>query len=278
MALSVAIATLWDGSPSYECALLLWCRSAMSLARLVNASLVVVGTTEQSVDCPLASYVWPADVADAAAAYSAYLAKWQGRVPHTGRVRRLRGILCEPNLLKISLLGMTQFDVVLFADLDVDVAPDGHDRNRLPAKLSSIAWRAGVAAFASSRALITASPDKEAPVNMGSFLMKPRRWAYLRLLSELRTLTFTPMCGFNGAGRPRDLNIDLASLSLGLGTVCCAAAASLLNRTRMITNNTWSFAGGATDQGLLWWFFYVELRVGTWAATDGAPLWRVDHW
>ena len=138
-----------------------------------------------------------------------------------------------------------------------------------------------MAAFLSSRLLIAAIPDAESPVNTGSFLLRPSRPAFDALLAVLQNLSFSVSAGFNSAGQPRSLEPDLRMLARGLGAGV-EEAARLLNTTGMYQRNRWNFASAAFDQGLFWWFFYLQHHLGTWtAATAGpiaGPIWRVDNW
>ena len=85
--LRAAIATLWDGSAEYECALPLWCRSAERLADVLNnASLVLVALPNSSLaDCPRARIHWPNMTALAAASFLSRqaLSKESSRLRHT---------------------------------------------------------------------------------------------------------------------------------------------------------------------------------------------------
>ena len=56
--LQVAIVTLYDASPEYDCAVPLWCQSAFQLSRQIpNSSVVMIGKN-RSVDCPDALLAW----------------------------------------------------------------------------------------------------------------------------------------------------------------------------------------------------------------------------
>ncbi|KAL1499051.1 hypothetical protein AB1Y20_013567 [Prymnesium parvum] len=274
---SVAIATLWEGSSSYRCALLLWCSSAQRLRLAVNASaLLVLSSAPSSPDCPSATFLWPTAFLPAAAAYSRALARAHPRLA--------RHLLLPPpappllpHLLKFALLGLTQYDVVFFADVDVDLAPHGHDRSRPPARLAAAAWRESLRAFAASAARLAAAPDFDAPVNTGSLLLKPSAGASAKLQAALRTATFSPRSGFNGVGSPRAAPPHLPDLAAGRGGGAREAARAL-NATGMMARDRWDFAGAAADQGVCWWFFFVAHRGGTWAAAAGPHVWTVDHW
>ena len=71
--LSFGLATLWDGSEAYACALPLWCRSAraFSITAHLNVSIVLLqpGDAPQPEGCNGATRYWPQDVAEATTSY-----------------------------------------------------------------------------------------------------------------------------------------------------------------------------------------------------------------
>ena len=164
---SVGLATLWDGSVDHECALPLWCQQARTLAKhlpLPWEARVVVMAPQPSAECPDADFVWRNETLAASTEYLARL----GRAASEGSWAYLRTAV----MLKWQMFALTQFDLVLYADVDVDLAPSPR---RLPVPKE---FHATAAAFLASSALVVSSPDHASPSNTGVLLLKPRRWLY----------------------------------------------------------------------------------------------------
>ena len=200
-ALRVAIATLWDGGPKYRCALPLWCRSARMLGQAVNASLatLIISPTSAWDGCDGAARVWSTELVDAVEKY----------------VSLRRGGI---QLIKLLIFSRTEYDVVVFTDLDIDP----HSRwkglhHGVPQ------WIPSLTAFVASRACLAGWPDVQSPINGGLLVAKPRRWLYSALLALLRgNLTFDPDHGFGHTGleppgRPRALSVDVDLIAQGSG-------------------------------------------------------------
>ena len=99
---------------------------------------------EARQDCPGAESIPPGDLAAATKAYAARLA---ARLAPSKRVAPAYGSLLtsesgavDPNMYKIALLSLDQYALIFFADLDVNLSPDGPDRSRPPALLEPSAW------------------------------------------------------------------------------------------------------------------------------------------
>jgi hypothetical protein len=204
------------------------------------------------------------------------------------------------NTLKIALFSMAEFDVVLFADLDVDIAPwlSVRDSRVNPSWLPR--WQASIAAFLGSNAVLVASPDHASPVSTGLLLVKPSLAVHADALSLLRnTLTFSPTQGFNRCGPPRALEMNMTALAAGFLGYSSATrrstswkndlhsrrvvVAQRLNRTVARTSSVWRFVAADIDQGFFFYFFYHRHRaLATWA--EDPPLasdpssWTVMHY
>lgn len=272
----VGIATLWDGSVDHECALPLWCQQARKLQKHLpppwEARLVIMAP-QQSAECPDAEFAWRNETLTGSTEYLTRL----GRAASEGSWAYLRSAV----MLKWQMFALTQFDLVLYADVDVDLAPS---RGRLPAPRE---FNATATAFLLSSALVVSSPDHASPSNTGVLLLKPRRWLYNAALHLMRRGSWTTQRGFDGVGKPIRLfgyrPALLAQLEAGMldgskegsRRLPGMQASSLLNRTEMMRGNTWAFTGGNLDQGSFWHLLYHVHGVGTWARRSGS--WSVDH-
>lgn len=187
------LVTLWDGSADHECALPLWCQQARRLADKVPSpwrTELVVLAPKSSDECN-ASYVWQSDTARANAAYLA-------RTPIKGSWFYLK----HCTLLKWGVFALSHLDLVLYADVDVDLDPA---RFEFHESLLRPVFRASIGAFLKSTALIVSDPDHASPINTGVFLAKPARWVHAAGLSCMHSCTFNPQTGFGEAGQPQQL-------------------------------------------------------------------------
>ena len=186
---------------------------------------------------------------------------------------------------------LTEYDVVLFSDLDMDLLPW---QVRLPGNSGSAdekqRWWSlsdSVSAFLKSRALLVASPDRGSPINLGFFLARPRRWVYQGGLKLLREATWDESQGFNAVGTPRGLMAGGGDAQqqlvaqLAAGSNLSAVDVSLsLNRTKMMRTNSWHYIGGNTDQGMFFYYFYLLHSVGTWPSLSRPrhPYYAEHYW
>ena len=273
--LRVAVATVWDGGAKFECALTLWCASAAALLSAVGGggSIVVLGTEKASPECAAARYVLPKRSAEAVRAYD---------------VVRRGGVGKFINVLKVALFAFFEYDVVLFSDLDVDLAPwptPWAALGRRPEAESAwlARWHASIDAFMRSRVQLVASPDHASPISTGVMLLKPCGWLHEAALSLLRrNLSFSPESGFNGCGASHRLAMDERVLAAGFGPRNASAAERAVHarllRTTARTSGAWRFAAADIDQGLFYYFFYSLHRGhATWAEAN-SPSWNVDHY
>jgi hypothetical protein len=194
---SWAVATAWDGSASFACALPVWCASAERLAGPRGGHVVLL-SQNRSADCsPRVQTLWDDETALAAAGYS-----------------RRRGLPADAaiSLAKCWMVfGLTQFAVVLFADLDVDVAPAAYSPP------SPRRWSLLLAGFRRLPGVhFVASPEHSSPINSGVFLAKPNATLRGIGLHCLRRCRWSADDGFDGAGSARAVARG-ASLARQLG-------------------------------------------------------------
>ena len=99
-----AIATLWDGAEAFACALPLWCANADRLAGTRDGDVVLLAP-QPSADCPFARHIWHKDTAQLINDY----------------MKRVAVNSTSLTLAKWMVFGLVEYQVVFFADLDVDV-------------------------------------------------------------------------------------------------------------------------------------------------------------
>ena len=259
--LRLALATLWDGSARFACALPLWCRSAHDFghAVLTNVTVVIImPPSARAQGCSGARSHWPETVQEA---MRGYVMRYQDSQLY---VRTMAA-----TILKLAVFGLTDYELVFYSDLDVDM------HSRWSPKSNT--WQHALYSFVHAPVYIAASPDHSSPINTAVMLIKPRQWLLERALRVLRRqLAFDTQTGFNHVGRPRDLVINVTQLALGgFGRRRSAidAARKRLNDTMAYVRNDWSFVCGSTDQGLFWYLFFVLASHGTWTAQG-----MVDHY
>ena len=289
----VAISTLYTSAgggaaAGFDCAMVLWCQGATSLARTIRSVghrvdiRVISRNTTAPVDCAHAVPLWGAEfdalVAAAVSAHGAVTDRW---------FRRPRSY----EMLKFGLFARTEYDLFIYLDMDIHPNPDH-------SALRPEEWSAFVSAFMTSPYIVSSSPDHSTPVNCGAFVAKTRKWVYTEALAAVRYSAFNASHGWGHAGRPRSVEMDLNSLALGaawdttpgLRLPCCMSAgfrslkgaqrsgvtraALELERTEMWEKDSYKFASGDSDQGMLWSLLYIANRVGTWPHEVVAAGWQ----
>ena len=181
---------------------------------------------------------------------------------------------CSPS----GLLGLTQYEVILFADLDVDLTPPGWElwrgawlsallqfargsgggaRAKFGTDGANSATTAGGGTTLNSSApgdgggaLFAAAPDHSAPINAGVWVLRPRRWLHWSALTLLCTANWSAELGFDGVTSPHQLaqrSSLIRQLACGMGQ-SVRRAGQRLNSTEHIKRNTWDFVTGALDQ------------------------------
>ncbi|KAL3892853.1 MAG: hypothetical protein SGPRY_014720, partial [Prymnesium sp.] len=274
--MSVGIATVFDGSINYICAMPLWCASASELSRVIPDSRVVIFGQHKSEDCPNAQYIWGKVGEDTYDAAKRYLNRTQ--------VSGGWAYLKMSALLKVGVLALDQFKLILYADMDSDLQPLGPHH---PTPFNEKEWTQSIDAFMKSKARFVGSPDHSTPVNTGVWLYKPHAQIYRDALDVLRHGSWNAAQGFNEAGDAHSLGMDPKQLQrLAVGRVNWdkdeASARSQIwpasfkmNHTQFMKENTWFFVGGNIDQGLFWYVIYVKHGLGTW--TYDHSTWRIHH-
>lgn len=225
----MAVATLWDGSAKYACALGPWCFSASTLANRLPWKVDLVVIAPRSLDsagCAGVATFETRHHGKTGAAIAAYAAR-------RGTWRSADGVVHASVLQKISVLALTDFPLVLFSDLDVNLSPMGalpeppwwtpSQAQTFPFRFSHAGglgqttfaeqwgrvvngiWGAHLGAFLRSPdVLLAGHPDHEAPINTGLMLIKPRRWLYDDALSTLAQAEWSASGGFvDAAAAPR---------------------------------------------------------------------------
>ena len=142
----LAIATFWVPAAKYNCALLLWCRSAHRLSGALREGqpLIIVGEEHTRAiarheDCE-AEYVRPTPaLTSAVRAYSERHSR-----------RQLADWALRSTLLKLHLFALTQFELVFFTDLDVDPLGDLGRPWVTAEKVVGTYWHAATARFLAS--------------------------------------------------------------------------------------------------------------------------------
>lgn len=102
----VAIATIYDGSEEYRCAMPLWCITAGEISMIIPSSEVVVLGPRPPDDCTQARWVWGAVGEETLRAAGEYL--------NSNKVGGDWSYLKRPALLKIAMMGLVQYRLLLY--------------------------------------------------------------------------------------------------------------------------------------------------------------------
>ena len=276
---TVAITTVYDGSPGYECAILQWCTSARRLASLLlragpveRADLAILrvpdarqhhlrGRAVKSPPpppppLPLAPPQWPpalqTDCGEAqklepgpelVEAISAFRRGSGGCQDKWGGGGKWQGFHTCSFLYKWAMASLVQYTVVVFADLDVQLLRP----EQPPAHVEAL-WRRTWAELvpADGAPRFFGAPDHWSPFNAGQWtLSNPSRALYAWGLEVLRTARWNATHGFALMGKPKQL---------AARSPLCRA---MLGRTRALLRNTWDFYAGDSDQGFFFYLMYV---------------------
>lgn len=140
--------------------------------------------------------------------------------------------------LKWQTMDLTQFDRVLFLDVDVDPYFRTHGSNAPDFKSARDTVR-------NMRAdVIRATPDHESPINTGIFVLTPNATVYRAGVSVIKENRFNVSHGFELSGLPKGTFDDDLPFRV--------------RRSRCIAQNTWSFVHGDSDQGFFSHMAYVR--------------------
>ena len=278
----LGIATIWDASPQYRCAIPLWCQSAKVVKRYVrqDAEIIILAKVQATNECKDALFIYPLTTHNAVLRYNTRFEANVRRLPW--KVRDSHGIYTTggwaasnfrfANLLKMSLLALeSQFEVILFSDLDLYL-PFNH--------FDGAKFRSNLHSFINSSMLFSAKTDHASPVNGGLWMLKPRCAMHAEAMTLLNYANWTISEGFNNTGRPQSIvsQVEDPGLMERLGAGGHGLTAPhKLNLTAYWRRNVWSFVGGGTDQGLLWYLFYLKHPYGTWGGYHHNIKWQALH-
>jgi hypothetical protein len=286
----LAIATLIYGTA--RCGLLGWCQSThrlqSALQSVLRTQLVILqeNASTPHEDCPDAVYL-PIDPK-----LEELVHRCVGVTIH--RLRKFHTSWNHRLVLKWQAFALTAYDLVLMADLDVDVMPiDRNDPARLAARwierlplLLQPRRRHrvdGVVTGAGLRALGAA--DRESPLNMGFLLLRPSRWLYADGLRMLEQCPCNRSHGWGLVGPPASLKVAPRYLSpeqngstsrrpqLNIrwrrpgvrDAMCFECATPVIRRTRAFRENTWAYVAGAEDQGFFYWMLFLRHELGVYS-------------
>eukprot|EP00327_Prymnesium_parvum_P019357 CAMPEP_0113277380 /NCGR_PEP_ID=MMETSP0008_2-20120614/26015_1 /TAXON_ID=97485 /ORGANISM="Prymnesium parvum" /LENGTH=272 /DNA_ID=CAMNT_0000127283 /DNA_START=166 /DNA_END=981 /DNA_ORIENTATION=- /assembly_acc=CAM_ASM_000153 len=144
---------------------------------------------------------------------------------------------CEPktsriNAIKLWYLGLVQYDMIFYMDLDIDVA------RVVPSQVLN-----SVLTFHRLPVAIAAAADWASPINTGIMLFRPSATRYRQMLKLLKTGIFDGSTfngtGFGRVGRPKQL--------------LSGPLPSNYMSTRMFTHDSWDTVSGDSDQGFFTW-------------------------
>ena len=106
-------------------------------------------------------------------------------------------------VLKFGAAALTAFDFVVFADVDLDLLPDG-DLDATATRWSQMA----PAVLRSKWPEFVANADSMAPVNGAVFIVRPSEATFSLGLRVLRRCQFNASHGWDWVGPPRSLRTD----------------------------------------------------------------------
>lgn len=201
----VAIATVWDGGDSYKCAIPLWCQSASEISKVIPSSELLIITPKASAYCPEAIQMHPKIMRDAV---QKYLTRHGFGVSgaHTAMLQ------------KFALFSLTRYELILFADLDVDLAAR---------KLTADTWTEHSSALLQTEALFVGLFDHASPVNAGLWLARPRCFIYNDAVRLLRYGSWSAKSGFNNVGSPHEIGANRTLMRPLIEKIAAGSAASL---------------------------------------------------
>ena len=190
------------------------------------------------------------------------------------------------NLWKWVLLSLRRFDVILYADADLEVMPLAEQ----PPDSIGVAWREAMRALVSSdHVQLVGGPDPIAPLNGGLLLLKPSLRLYHLGISLLSQCSFNTTHGWELRGPPTSLDARPHLLRHMLGkhmaqrrqTAHLSDRLTAMWRTKAFLRDDWTFDGADTDQGLFFYVFFVRCGCGAYGRLSGGTLRHVPtarHW
>ena len=279
------------------CALLQWCQNARRLERVLprhwHVARLVIGTGNDdwiapSAGCAMTVVRAEASFEAAAGACAAHLtntsdqfAAARGQV--YGYIHKY-SYFKKANLLKWMLFSLVPYDVILFADADVEIMPIAE----ASAETAGLWVLAVTRLLSHEAALLVADPDRQAPLNTGYMFLRPDHALYADGLRVVTRCLFNRSVGWDHVGRPVTSFASVQPLSLHSEAVERAAsllrAQALLRRTGAWRTNSWDFTSADCDQGFFFYMLYLRHRRGAYATTpravreDGGDRPFARHW
>ena len=223
---AVAIVTTWDGIVNglYHCSLLYWCQSAAALGSVLTAQVGVSAadlvmlitssnTSRRSQDdmvmavlkqeCPALTRAArvPPRLQQTVASYM------EERINRNGTEAKEHGLGRERfgagNLYKWWFTSLSEYELILYADLDVELMPLQVQPKEVAARWLAT-WQAAVPPSGHPR--LYGAADNWSPFNGGLWtLAHPSRELYELGLALLECTSWNATHGFNLMGRPRKL-------------------------------------------------------------------------
>lgn len=281
-----------------KCSMLQWGQSARRLQQALPAGWMVrivvlgdnLGWLNASAGCEMEELNVQPMLRDAARACSTTLAassyelfRKRGQLSGTGYVHDSSHFKYI-NMLKVALLGLSQFDLVIFADADLELVPFAEDN---PTRVAS-AWVRAASRLLASDAMLVADPDNIAPLNTGLMLLRPSASAYAEAVTLLQRCRFKRSTGWENIGPPSAhevLPLQLRGRRRGNATKASMrqdqSNRKRLRRTLAYKSDSWDFTSADCDQGLYWYLFFVRHRRGAFGSEAAnrkhAPP-RARHW
>jgi hypothetical protein len=261
-----------------RCALTQWCLSVMRLEAALPAwrvrRLVIVALGQStawlnsSAGCALEAFTPAPRLRDAASSCAARVAA--SSYAHLTSLQRTSGYVHdsayfkEINMLKWHIFAMHEFEVILFADADLEVVPYAEK----PRSLITKVWSSVLARFRASPAKVIADPDSDAPLNTGFMLIKPDAQIFDEGLAVMERCVYNRTVGWDAVGRPSTLRVApllLRSSRHRLDYDPSSMARNLeqrLQATKAYRTDSWDFTSSDCDQGLFFYILYVKHRLG----------------
>ena len=152
---------------------------------------------------------------------------------------------------------LTEYDVVLKSDLDVDLNPPESNGAKTRAR-----WQQMLPQLTRAHRGVhsLAHADHAAPLNTGLVLLRPSKALYDEGIDVLRRCSFNKSHGWDLVGRPRSLNLQPRHLDgtpatdVGLGNDPTG--------NRAYARDDWEFVAAELDQGFMWFMLYIRSDSG----------------
>lgn len=253
------------------CALPQWCERSALLARAVRATgwrvaTVLLGAADTALaDCPDAAIV-PIAPAVRRAMRECALAHSRGAAP---------GASHDLNMLKWTAISLVDYELVLYADVDIDLMPSNELIGTAARRWSELARTLESAARRKDgwQPQLVANADAMAPFNGGLWLVRPSAITFEDGLATLRACRFNSSHGWEHAGSPRALGLTPRHAD---GEPVTSDVGDRPLENDAYRRNDWSFVGGDVDQGFWFYMFFVRQQSGAYFRYGRAH--KVLHW